>query len=538
MENELSRMISAINAEIDREIMVESCIFSNSLNGKDKVKKEIKKLKEDEVDSILEDRMYKSYNLRVEDVEGIDEKIEKRKAYLDDKYNLSVSFENSSFSFDEFIRNEEEKVDNLEKEEKKLLRYGKGLPHDENGELRKGAFKSLLRALKKGTDESYNKVFNGCPIDSRRKFHNLQSCDAFDLYGEDISTFIFSPSPSPYVSSSKEIKDTENANSMEDFLDILVKDLECLFFLEYQRDLPLSSISLPESHSKVFSFSPSFSSFTLSDFIKDEKDLKSTESKRNYMDNFEDWLKVQKGYNISHDREQEKERKESSINTGRDLAWFVYEDPLEFFLNLTNKLFKEKKEEKMKNNNPYRRYKNRDSNLAFGKYSIYSLLGQAAERALKYAYYLKWNVCLIPRPEELAYYLSSLSTFSFSEDKTEQKSEQQGNKEIKFLSQVYPEGSNVSPSYPCGKIAVVAACSTILKAFFDSDEELNLVINNWALGILLSGTNYPTDVKDGIILGEKVAISILKSHLSTLTEDFKGFYFKSFSNEDVYVSTL
>lgn len=510
-------MIAAINAEIDNELIEESKIY----NQIEKKEHNLYFRDKEEIDRILETRMYKFYNFLVEEVEMLDKKVEERREYLDKKYEDSFSGENIE---EKKENTEENTIINTKQEKKELqIRFGKGLPHDQNGKVSNKNFKKLLRAIRKGTDKTYNQIFSGCPeLNSskhsiRRRFHNLQSCSNFHLYGEDIS---FS-----------------NLQFSSFSLNNLVTDLESLFFLEAQRDLPLDCITVPSSFFSLENLNSQYQ-IQLSKFIKNET-ITSPFQKKNYMDNFEDWLRVQKGYVISSFSFSDILRKEKEENkniiTGRDLALFVYEkenDSLEFFLQLAHKLFKklEKQEEtkdiKYKSNNPYIKLKNRDSNLDFGKYGIYSLLTQAAERALKYASYLKWNICLIPRPEELAFYL------------TKEKEK----KNVRFLSQVYPEGSNVSPSYPCGKISVVAACCTILKAFFSGngetnlDEELNLLIHNWSLGTLLSGTNYPTDVKDGIILGEQVGISILNSSLKTYTEDFKGFYFTSFNNEEVYVS--
>jgi membrane-associated phospholipid phosphatase len=99
-----------------------------------------------------------------------------------------------------------------------------------------------------------------------------------------------------------------------------------------------------------------------------------------------------------------------------------------------------------------------------------------------------------------------------------------------------PEGSPTHPSYPAGHAAIAGACVTVLKAFFDENAlfpepvepnstglalhaykgsltigaELNKLASNITLGRDWAGVHYRSDGTEGMLLGEEVAISLLK----------------------------
>ena len=136
-----------------------------------------------------------------------------------------------------------------------------------------------------------------------------------------------------------------------------------------------------------------------------------------------------------------------------------------------------------------------------------------------------------------------------------------------FLPLVYPEGSPAHPAYPAGHAVVAGAACTIIKAFFDGtalmsslnggtfpiiesvtgDEtmselisaaitdpaitfsmsingELNKLASNIATARNMAGVHYRSDGDEGVILGEKVAISYLKGLAGSYNEGgFTGF---------------
>jgi hypothetical protein len=112
---------------------------------------------------------------------------------------------------------------------------------------------------------------------------------------------------------------------------------------------------------------------------------------------------------------------------------------------------------------------------------------------------------------------------------------------------------------------IAGACVTALKAFFDetfvipspleaSDDgqsllpyagsdaghikvggELNKLANNVALGRDMAGVHWRSDAHQALLLGEAVAISILRDQRSTYNEPFGGFTFTKFDGTTITV---
>mmetsp|Transcript_28415 Transcript_28415/g.69119 ORF Transcript_28415/g.69119 Transcript_28415/m.69119 type:complete len:647 (-) Transcript_28415:79-2019(-) len=137
-----------------------------------------------------------------------------------------------------------------------------------------------------------------------------------------------------------------------------------------------------------------------------------------------------------------------------------------------------------------------------------------------------------------------------------------------LLSQMYPEGSPAHPAYPSGHATVAGACTTVLKAFFDTDAaipslptddgangigyehghfpvgavridhasdtavplddataarltvggELDKLASNIAHGRDFGGVHYRADGDEGMALGERVALRLLQDHARTYAE--------------------
>jgi hypothetical protein len=122
-----------------------------------------------------------------------------------------------------------------------------------------------------------------------------------------------------------------------------------------------------------------------------------------------------------------------------------------------------------------------------------------------------------------------------------------------LLPQAFPEGSPCHPSYSQGRGTVAGACATILKAVFDENAvianpkvpsaefgesgvdaltdytgpdkemltvggEANKLAANIALGRCHAGVNFRSDYERSVILGEEVAISVLREQKATFNE--------------------
>lgn len=126
-----------------------------------------------------------------------------------------------------------------------------------------------------------------------------------------------------------------------------------------------------------------------------------------------------------------------------------------------------------------------------------------------------------------------------------------------LLPQAYPEGSPMHPSYSAGHATVAGACTTVLKAFFDTDwilpqafvpsadgtrlsawrggewmdrkgckrkcrvsveGELNKLCSNISIGRNWAGVHYFSDYFESIVLGEQLAIQLLEEQKLTQWE--------------------
>lgn len=93
-----------------------------------------------------------------------------------------------------------------------------------------------------------------------------------------------------------------------------------------------------------------------------------------------------------------------------------------------------------------------------------------------------------------------------------------------------PEGSPTHPSYPAGHATIAGACVTVLKAYFDETYvipgsggltiggELNKLASNIALGRNMAGVHWRADGDDGLVVGEKIAMTLLEDELRMVTE--------------------
>lgn len=116
-----------------------------------------------------------------------------------------------------------------------------------------------------------------------------------------------------------------------------------------------------------------------------------------------------------------------------------------------------------------------------------------------------------------------------------------------YLPQAYPEGSPAHPSYPGGHAVLAGACITCVKAFFDCtgtikeyvpskdgqtlietgknviiNDELDKYATNIAMFRSAAGIHFRSDNIEGLLLGERIAIELLKEHVLRYPKDVKA----------------
>jgi membrane-associated phospholipid phosphatase len=210
--------------------------------------------------------------------------------------------------------------------------------------------------------------------------------------------------------------------------------------------------------------------------------------------------------------------------------------------------------------NPYGRLTHQGAFITFGAVHVLDLVTSAIAMALKAAWYQKWLVHRRLRPEEFAgrVHLHQRGTATYPIHPTLLNSQAVAAVVAAYgsalLPMAYPEGCPAHPAYPSGHATVAGACVTVLKAFFNeafpiprpqeaTDDglalveypgtltvggELDKLASNIAMGRVVPGVHWRSDAKEGLKLGEAVAISFLRDLTATYPEDFRGFSLTTF----------
>jgi membrane-associated phospholipid phosphatase len=209
---------------------------------------------------------------------------------------------------------------------------------------------------------------------------------------------------------------------------------------------------------------------------------------------------------------------------------------------------------------PYRRLTHQGGFITFGPVHVLDLVTSAIAMALKAAWYQKWLVHRRLRPEEFAgrVHLHRQGAAAYPIHPTLLNSQALAAVEEAYgsalLPQAYPEGCPAHPAYPSGHATVAGACVTVLKAFFNESfpiprpqvaspdglalvdypgtltvgGELDKLASNIAMGRVVPGVHWRSDAKEGLKLGDAVAISFLRDLTATYPEDFRGFSLTTF----------
>lgn len=259
------------------------------------------------------------------------------------------------------------------------------------------------------------------------------------------------------------------------------------------------------------------------------------------------------------------------LRTARDLAEYVHNDVLyQEFLIAALMLLKMKAP--LNSGNPYpASLKSETGFITFGFPMVEVLVAEVVSRAIKNAWFQKWFVHRMARPEETAglvhFTLTGQKNYPLDSSVLNSKAAaavftRNGNY---FIPQSYPEGCPLHPSYPSGHATAAGAAVTILKWFFDetfvipnplvctpdgtgvtaytgSDAgqitvggELNKLASNVGFGRVDAGIHWRQDIVQGMLLGERVAISLLTDQGHLYNENYKGFTFTKFDGTTITV---
>jgi len=290
-----------------------------------------------------------------------------------------------------------------------------------------------------------------------------------------------------------------------------------------------------------------------------------------------DWINILRGGSPTTSTTFDPETR--YITTGRDLAEFVHTD-FSYQAYLQAALILLGRGTAPQSNNPYLSIDNQGAFVTHGNQGAFVTHGPAeilttianvALQGLKTAWYHKWVVHRRLRPEVFGGHIHFTKTGDRSYDIHEDMLnstilddifDQNGNY---LLPMAYPEGSPTHPAYPAGHAVIAGACCTVLKAFFDEDEvlteavevvpgsnasqlqaysggetltvgnELNKLGNNISLGRDIAGVHWRTDGTEGMLLGERVAISYLEEQRYTYSEGRSRLSFTGFEGNTIRI---
>jgi hypothetical protein len=257
------------------------------------------------------------------------------------------------------------------------------------------------------------------------------------------------------------------------------------------------------------------------------------------------------------------------ISNGRDLARYVHDDfTYQPFLNAALYL-SGLGVAALSETNPYRRARREAGFVTFGVPMILDLVTAAAQRALKAAWYQKWNVHRRLRPEAFGGRVHNHLRGVKEYDLNAQVLGSAGAARVRevhgthLLPMAYAEGSPAHPAYPAGHAAIGGACATILKAMFDErfpipapaqaaadgaalhryegaeltiGSELNKLASNISFGRNFAGIHWRSDAAEGLRLGEEVALGILRDFVVCQVEEaFEGWRLTLFDGSAVFL---
>ncbi len=259
----------------------------------------------------------------------------------------------------------------------------------------------------------------------------------------------------------------------------------------------------------------------------------------------------------------------SYIRNGRDFSYFHADFAYQAYLTATQWLLGNGAP--FNPGNPYLKMAKQRPSITFGMQHIATLLGQVTAEALKVVWYQSWIVHRTLRPEAYGGLVHNTMTgaanYPLHGDVVNSRALSQifSRYGSYLLPQAFPEGCAFHPSYAQSHGAIAGACVTALKAFFDpsfiipkpmmpADDgqtsvpydradageitvgtELNKLAGNIVMGRGMTGIHWRSDAVQALLLGEAVAISILRDQQHLFNEPFSGFTFTKFGGTTITV---
>jgi hypothetical protein len=458
--------------------------------------------------------------------------------------------------------------------------YSKGLVHNGIGEVDRESYESLLRAVNSGEPRMFEQIQLG----GTAKLIDPQAGLAFDLEGADSHQLAIGTPPSV---ASREIADT----AVENYWMALCRDVN---FTQYGNE-PLTQAAIvelnslpafhgpkpvtPQSLFRGFTpgdvLGPYVSQFLLQPFaygaVPIDQLFTTYVPGVDYMTDQASWLAVRNGQGPF--AQNQVDPNPQHMRNGRGLGAYVHIDVLfEAYFNACLVLVD--RGTPLDPNNPYANSRTQAGFGTFGAPHLKTLVAEVSTRALKAVWYMKWFVHRHLRPEEFGGLVhmnkTNQANYPLHPDILNSQAVAQTVAKHKsyFLPHAFPEGCPQHPSYGAGHATVAGACSTIVKAWFDDtvplasipgitisqasedgfslvpyngadrdqltiDGEINKIAANISIGRNHAAVHWRYDYVDSVVLGEAVAISMLRDMARCWNEPFEGFSFTKFDGTRV-----
>jgi hypothetical protein len=455
--------------------------------------------------------------------------------------------------------------------------FTKALPHNALGEVIPAAYLQLRKALSTGLTSDFTAIRLGGVV----KLANPQAAYAYSLEGMDAQQLSMIPAPS--------IASAWCAGEMvELYWHAWTRDIPFTSYSDHASiaaavaDLNvLSDFRGPKVAGAVTKgtlfrgstpgdlIGPYISQFLYKDIpfgaMTIQQRYRTTAAGDNHMTSYAHWLAVQNGRGAQ--TVATPEPTPLYIASSRDLAEYVHYDFSYQAFQSAALILLGYGGAALDDANPYKSSANQGGFVTFGGPMILDLVARAGNEALKAAWYQKWLVHRRLRPEAYAglvhHVVKRNAVYPVHANVLNSAVLPliQGAYGSSLLPQAYPEGCPTHTAYPAGHATIAGACVTILKAFFketfavpapvQSDAtgsallpyngaltvggELNKLASNISYGRDAAGVHWRSDGKEGLKLGEEVAIHLLRDHKVLNREPFAGYSLTKFDGTTITI---
>jgi hypothetical protein len=456
----------------------------------------------------------------------------------------------------------------------KIANFSKGLPHDVLGEVNLGAYTGLLTALTSGAASDFEAIQLGGTL----KLSNPQASYAYALEGDD-SHVDLTAVPPTYAGNEQGSEMAENywmalardvafANfDTDSTIQATVADLST--FPNYQGPQPVTPDNIFRGFTPGDLIGPYVSQFLALPIpygaLTVPQQITTNVAGDDHMTSYLAWLNIQNGGAPSDKNVFDTTPR--YIRNLRDLTAFVHKD-FSYEAGLNAALILNGMGATLDSNNPYLSYNTTSPFGTFGPPDVLDMVGRVSAAALRCVYFQKWLVHRRVRPEQYGGNVHNQVTGQgsypipprlLSSPVLPAVFAKYGSY---LLPMAYAEGCPPHPSFPQGHGTLAGATVTVLKAFYNESfeipnpvvasadglslesytggplsigNELNKLAANIARARDASGVHWRSDGMKGLLLGEALAIRILKDLKANYWEGFAGFQLTKFNGRTIII---